>query len=213
MTSQRQRRDGCAPALELEKVPYSSMTSSQYRSGIARSYRSRRAGTAPYYSMACADAATEYRTADLTGVEVNAVRHRMLHALITDPVRTKRQARILTLAPGRRLFPRPAAGLDRRRARAHFRPPQPSRCPVTRALAAHTTFLAAGSSCNPLSEFRRTWWRPGDFRGAFLLFELCGLVPDARSASQSLDGRLLFAAELSMRLVGSGAVGRVEASD
>ena len=144
---------------------------------------------------------------------MNAVRHRMLHALITDPVRTKRQARILTLAPGRRLFPRPAAGLDRRRARAHFRPPQPSRFPVTRALAAHTTFLAAGSSCNPLSEFRRTWWRPGDFRGAFLLFELCGLVPDARSASQSLDGRLLFAAELSMRLVGSGAVGRVEASD
>ena len=163
--------------------------------------------------MACADAATEYRTADLTGVEVNAVRHRMLHALITDPVRTKRQSRILTLAPGRRLFPRPAAGLDRRRARAHFRPHQPSRFPVTRALAAHTTFLAAGSSCNPLSEFRRTWWRPGDFRGAFLLFELCGLVPDARSASQSLDGRLLFAAELSMRLVGSGAVGRVEASD
>ena len=95
-----------------------------------------------------------------------------------------------------------------------FRPPQPSRFPVTRALA-HTTFLlAAGSSCKPLSEFRRTWWRPGDFRGAFLLFELCSLVPDARSASQSLDGRLLFAAELSMRLVGtSGAVGRVEASD
>lgn len=145
-----------------------------------------------------------------------AVRHRMLHALITDPVRTKRQGPSQTpnsCARQTSICPRPAAGLDRRRARAYFRPPQPSRCPVTRALAAHTTFLAAGSSCNPLSEFRRTWWRPGDFRGAFLLFELCGLVPDARSASQSLDGRLLFAAELSMRLVGSGAVGRVEASD
>jgi hypothetical protein len=144
---------------------------------------------------------------------VNAVRHRMLHALITDPVRTKRQARILTLAPGRRLFPRPAAGLDRRRARAYFRPPQPSRCPVTRALAAHTTFLAAGSSCNPLSEFRRTWWLQGAIRGASLLFKLSGLVDYERSASQSLDGRQLFVAKLSMNLCGAGAVGRVEASD
>ena len=175
--------------------------------------RVRTAGTAPYpYGMRRSDAATvppTWRESKCTC----STQSGMLHALIiTDPVhQTPSQAP--PRAPGRRLLPRPAAGLDRRRARAYLRPPQPSRCPVTRALA-HTTFLlAAGSSCNPLSEFRRTWWRPGDFRGAFLLFELCILVSDARSASQSLDGRLLFAAELSMRLVGSGAVGRMEASD
>ena len=97
-----------------------------------------------------------------------------------------------------------------------FRPPQPSRSPATGARIHINHLPACGGrgSCNPLSEVRRTWWSPGNFRSAPLLFELCSLVPYARSsANQSLDGRLLFAAELLMRLVGSGAVGRVEASD
>jgi hypothetical protein len=51
-------------------------------------------------------------------------------------------------------------------------------------------------------------------RGVSLRFELCGPVVDSRLASQPLDRRLLFAAQLPVSLLLAGAVGRgVEASD
>ena len=78
-------------------------------------------------------------------------------------------------------------------------------------LACVLVLLAGGG--NPLSEFQRAWWFPGALRGVSLRFELCGPVVDSRLASQPLDRRLLFAAQLPVSLLLAGAVGRVEASD